>query len=95
VSAPAGVLPGTEPSVDWLWRLLCAVDRELVRSLGLSPRWRIARSDWDLIRRWHRKAVPGPTQPGDPERLFGVPVDVVPDEAGRWPELVIACDRRD
>ena len=83
--------PETVPDLNWMWGLQSSVhaDEFPVR------RWRIAASDWQYIQQGgHHYATGWSYDPPIGPTLFGYPVEVVPDAPGRFPELVLVCDRR-
>jgi hypothetical protein len=85
------VQPGTVPDPSWLWRLISLVrDEPMYESFVI--RWRITDGDWRSLM---STLPPGAITLGRMRlELYGVPVDLVPDRRGQWPELVLACDRR-
>lgn len=87
----------TNPDLNALWSMCIALHAELRR----HARWRITHTDWNYLRAQSPGHRPHPIQPPrysadphEPWTLFGVPVDVVPTERHRWPELVLISDRR-
>jgi hypothetical protein len=91
--------PTRQPSVpdfDWLWRLYRFASSGMPSGRDdFPPVWRIPYSDWNYIRR-EGKGIGYPIMSGSDQRLtlFGVPVEVIADEIGRFPELAFVCDRR-
>jgi hypothetical protein len=87
----------TVPDVRALWALVVLLSPEGVP----LARWRICHADWDDLRRdataVKAHAIEPPPYGGDPDSpwlLFGIPVDVIPNQRHRWPELVLISDRR-
>lgn len=85
------VPPPGRPDAGRLWAVVQRVDMSQVSVLCGRVVWRVCRSDAAALAAMARVAwVDGPGQP----TLFGVPVEVVEDGPGRWPELVLVVDRR-
>lgn len=84
----------TLPDVNALWAIFRLVDPDAAR----IARWRITYADWDHIRLdptlIRESVVQRPLNVDDPWTLFGMPVDLVPTERHRFPELVLVSDRR-
>lgn len=85
----------TVPDVDWLWRMFrLAKDAHPADLRDFTRVWRITHTDWAYLLARGTTVGVGHPLPGHRPTLFEVPVDLVPDEPGRWPELVYVCDRR-
>lgn len=85
------------PDIEWLWRTYAAAGGAAARHQADFPLlWRITHGDWAAIRHAGPVRIGYPPLGSTDQRptLFGVPVEVVPDSLGAFPELVIVCDRR-
>jgi hypothetical protein len=88
------VQPGTIPSAAQLWKLANLARQFEADQIAVTG-WRITNSDWDEIRRYFPLGTVEPAnQPGEPDRLFGFSVELVPNARHRWPELMFKCDQR-
>lgn len=84
----------SEPELVALWRVVQRVSMAQVESLVSEILWQITESDWEALGRQAKAGVIGFDVPSGRSTLFGVPVAVIGDERGRWPELVLVVDRR-
>lgn len=86
----------TAPDLDALMMLI----RHLGPDGARVARWRITAPDWAVMRAQAARYPYSPIHPPaygqlDEEwTLFGIPVDVIPPQRHRWPELVLISDRR-
>lgn len=92
------VAPGTVPDVDRLWEVFSQVMGDAQAGALALVRWRVAADDLMALKRVRRAGQPAVTVRWDGDRpiyqLFGADVQVVEPCPGRWPELVLAVDRR-
>lgn len=91
----ARVEVGGRPDAHRLWQVWQRVAMAQLDQLGLL-RWRVCRGDLEALAEdaGVQVSVPPSGHPASSVTLFGLPVDVVEDAAGRWPELVLVVDRR-
>lgn len=85
----------SDPDVVALWRVVQRLTMAQFDALATGGlRWRITVSDWESIGRRVSSGQVGFDVESGRSTLFTVPVEVVADAPGRWPELVLVVDRR-